>query len=300
MGPPNGIINAADLNGDGEITPRRPGTFDASWDVFVAFKDGPPMLFLNTLPGPTGTEFGFVDVTASHIQTFYATVNGADIGDVDLDGDIDIALAISTQPQLPHVILLLNDGRGRFTVAQNEVPSNYSILMYSAYFDDFHVVCRDVNLSDVDADGDLDMLLTYSGSYALPVTMGALNAFFVNRLIPDNFNTMNRFRTYRSPYLLRLSPSAGYQGTWVTVNIVGNNLDSGIKSLIFGAGVTAYNITRVGPNAFTTKVKIDRNAAGGVRNVTAVLNDGKTALLRNAFTVLTRPATARPSWGMYK
>jgi hypothetical protein len=299
FGAPNGQLDSRDINGDGVITPRQPGVFDASWDVCITFTDGPPMLFLNRLPGPAGTAFGFVDVTAANVPFIFNSVYGADIGDVDLDGDIDIALAIAAPFNQPHVILLLNDGTGRFTMASNEVPVNTSILPPPGVQDDFHVLCRDVKLFDVDMDGDLDMLLNYSGITFLPITGGALNALFVNRLVPENFNTLNRFRTYRSPFLIRLSPGAAYHGAWVTVNLMGQNLDAGVQSVYFGSGIAVYPVTRIAPNAYSVVIRIAQNATPGPRTVTATLTDGKTANLRNAFTVMQKKTAARSSWRQY-
>ena len=297
IGPRNGVLDTVDLNGDGEITPRQPGVFDASWDLFIAFRDGPDKLYLNTLPGPPGTPFALVDVTATHLPQIYRSSYGTDCGDVDLDGDIDIVVAIEITPQEPHVDLLLNDGMGHFQFASEEVPSNYSVLQ--PFYDWFHEICYDVDLFDVDADGDLDMHLAFIGVHSVAMTGGALNALFVNRTVGDNFNTVNRFRTYKSPYVVRLSPRAAYQGSALMAAIFGQNLDGGISVLDLGPGISVGSISRVGPNVFTAPLQIAEDAPAGPRDAIVVVNGGEMAQLHGAFTVLMRPTSARAAWRLY-
>ena len=306
-----------DINGNGALDPgedtnhngvldwwstTQPPVFHGSWDVMVTFRDGgPPVLLLNKLPGPPGTQFGFVDNSANVKMHTYASVYGADIGDIDLDGSIDVALAIGTQAQLPHVLLLMNDGKGNFEEPTNGVPVNWSILADPAlFYDDFHEIARDVKLFDVDGDGDLDMLVTYSGVESIPMTVGALNALYVNRLVPDGFNTINRFRTYRSPYVIRLTPGVGYQGMAMTVNLVGMNIDQGLRNVDFGPGISVVSLTRIGPNSFSAQLKISSTAPGGAHDVIATTTDGKRTELHGAFTVLSRTSASRAAWKLYR
>lgn len=300
--PPNGVLDSADLNGDGVITPRQPGVFDASWDFFIAFVDGPDKLFLNTLPGPAGTDLAFIEVTRTHLPGRFAASYGTDVGDVDLDGDIDIVVAIGTQPTLPHVTILLNNGIGVFTQAVNEIPPNSSIItdLSGGSADYFHETAYDVDLLDVDADGDLDLHLSYIGFSQATQTMGGMNAFYVNRTLGTNFNTLNRFLTYRSPFFVKLSPQVGVQGESVPITIFGQNFDSKILSLSLGDGITVGPITRVGPNAYSTMLQIANLAAPGVRTVVAQFEDGKTCQLPDGFTVIARVTRARPVWDRYE
>jgi hypothetical protein len=73
---------------------------------------------------------------------------GDDTQDVvlgDLDGDTDLDLTIGNESGGPNVVLL-NDGRGRFSSAPSPLPSRAA-----------PEATRNVSLADIDADGDLDM-----------------------------------------------------------------------------------------------------------------------------------------------
>lgn len=82
----------------------------------------------------------------------------ADHGDVDDDGDLDLALAQEFDVNL----LLLNDGTGVFSVADNAVPAGDGDN-------------EDVRLRDFDNDGWLDMLTVHEddGVHALMLNDGA-------------------------------------------------------------------------------------------------------------------------------
>src|SRR5262245_26520179 len=85
----------------------------------------------------------YTDVTATHLPTDLAgrCMNAA-AGDADGDGDLDLALAMEFEPK----ILLLNDGRGRFSDASIELPRTVHDS-------------EDVAFADFDGDGDLDLVL---------------------------------------------------------------------------------------------------------------------------------------------
>jgi len=157
------------------------------------------------------------------------------------------------------------------------------------------------------------MLLSYSGITNLPLTGGALNALFVNRLIPENFNTLNRFRTFQSPFLIkratplpssptltRLTPGEGVQGAVVQATLVGQNLDPGIRSLYVGSGVTVVSVTRVAPSIFSIVFRVAPNAAAVMRDLNVVLNSGRALTLRRAFTVVAKPTAVESTWRLYR
>lgn len=83
--------------------------------------------------------------------------------DADGDGDLDLFVATAGNEQLPHMQtdelldrLYLNDGQGRFTRSSNALPPFFNNT-------------TGVHLSDVDGDGDMDLLLT---SAAVPFNYG--------------------------------------------------------------------------------------------------------------------------------
>ena len=84
----------------------------------------------------------YVDVTSTHLppHTAGACMNAA-AGDIDLDGDLDLALAMEFEPKA----LLLNDGAARFDDASEQLPRTVHDS-------------EDVAFADFDADGDLDLV----------------------------------------------------------------------------------------------------------------------------------------------
>ena len=118
-------------------------------------------------PPPVSADYQ--DVSASNLPT--ASLGGlcmdVDQGDVDGDGDIDLALA----QEFDRNIVLLNDGNGVFSLAQVDGGDGDN---------------EDVRLRDFDGDGDLDMLTVHEddGVHALLFNDGS--GSFVDRssLIP--------------------------------------------------------------------------------------------------------------------
>lgn len=80
---------------------------------------------------------------APHALPGKTTSNAGVSGDIDDDGDLDLILSRNDAPEL----VLLNDGRGRFTDASSTwMPANVDVT-------------QDLALADLDADGDLDLVV---------------------------------------------------------------------------------------------------------------------------------------------
>jgi hypothetical protein len=304
FGPPNGRLDSADLNGDGEITVRYPGVFDASWDVLITMQDGPDVLLLNSLPNPQH-QFYFIDAS-DRLPAVWLAKFGGDVGDIDLDGDLDVVVGCrNPDPRSGRVVVYLNELNTplrRFTDASYEVPRPYSIAPATGFSDAMHFTARDVKLGDFDLDGDLDMYAAYTGTdiAGQPLTAGATNVVYVNRLIGENFNSLRKFRTYQSPFLIKLSPQAGMQGTTVEATFLIQKMDGNIRSVNFGPGIAVGPAMRLAATAFRVQLRIANNAPIGPHDVTVTTTFNKTTQLREAFTVLTRPTSARPTWLQYR
>lgn len=109
-------------------------------DLFVTRVDGPDLLYRNLGDGrfvDVSTEAGF---TASH------TTNGAAMGDIDNDGDLDLYVTVVAETK--H-LLYINDGQGRFV--EDATARQADIATGKFHFG------QSAALGDYDNDGFLDL-----------------------------------------------------------------------------------------------------------------------------------------------
>ncbi len=119
---------AGDVDGDGYP------------DLFVTRVDGPDLLYKNDRQG------GFIDVSSESGFTSNLTTNGATMGDIDNDGDLDLYVtAVSTKRHY----LYVNDGLGNFT--EQAIPRGAAIETNMFHFG------TSPALGDYDGDGYLDL-----------------------------------------------------------------------------------------------------------------------------------------------
>ncbi len=145
----HGQLNVANFNAKLVVAED----FDGDGDPDLIYASGstgsPPRLLINDGTG------NFSDQTGTRIPAFSPNPRSFSVGagDVDNDGDMDIAVSnggtfggIASQ-----AILLKNDGSGFFTnVTASQMPSdNYN--------------CQDIQFIDFDGDFDLDMVLSGKG-----------------------------------------------------------------------------------------------------------------------------------------
>lgn len=130
-------VAIGDVDGDGDLDLYAPG----SWDEIDA-------LFINDGQGV------FVDEAAQRLPEGLASRAGATrFGDLDGDGDLD--LVVTDWGDVPPVSegtahLYLNDGAGRFSDATGQLPAGTDFPGRAPV---------DVDVLDVDNDGDLDLIL---------------------------------------------------------------------------------------------------------------------------------------------
>ncbi len=125
---------AVDVEGDGDT------------DLLAGLNAGSARLWINDGSGGFADE-GFLRLPVP------LTVGHATAGDIDDDGDTDLALVTGVGP-LP--TLLVNDGLGRFA---NVTPQRLEVALSPAPATRVHLV-------DVDTDGDLDLGVSLSGAFA--------------------------------------------------------------------------------------------------------------------------------------
>ncbi len=97
----------------------------------------------------------YTPVAGSPFATGGTTPRSTSLGDVDGDGDLDLAVANSG-----NAALLLNDGNGSFT------PASGSPFLAGTGL-------RSVNFGDVDGDGDLDLAVANQGSNNVSILLNA-------------------------------------------------------------------------------------------------------------------------------
>lgn len=106
----------------------------------------------------------FTDVSKTHLPVDQLQARTMDLqfADFDGDGDLDVLLAIEMMPNL----LLVNDGSGRFTVA-NQLPVNAHDS-------------EDIGLADFDGDGDLDAVVVSEDDFKNELYLNDGNGVFAD------------------------------------------------------------------------------------------------------------------------
>ena len=137
---------------------------DADGDLDLVVVNNGPYAATATVPAANSTCVRFNDGAGNFSGTAneyinddtYHGVSNPKLGDLDGDGDLDLAIVIAGK-----MYLRRNDGTGLLAAAGTpfNVPLNVSTL----------------NLSDIDGDGDLDLLtIGYSGTVDVPSQIGVL------------------------------------------------------------------------------------------------------------------------------
>ncbi|HOE62724.1 MAG TPA: FG-GAP-like repeat-containing protein [Candidatus Sumerlaeota bacterium] len=294
----NGVLDWVDTNGDGKFTPH--------YDLFLIIRGGQNIYLQNDGTGK------FTDRSSSRVPFVVADSFGVDIGDVDMDGNVDIVVARQTSITEHSVQLLLNDGTGRFRDASHEIPIPISVRVYSGY--DFNNNSRGVRLADIDGDGDLDIVVCNLGDTNTFPILGANNYVFINRIIGSNFNARNiqKLRTPGNPQISNVSPASALQGTPnLIVRINGYNFIEGCQ-IDFGQGIAVIGAPRIlSPTLMEVTINIAKTAPVGSRAITIVNPEGVSiASKMGIFKVTTddfpkppspplKQSSAKPVWNLY-
>jgi VCBS repeat protein/quinohemoprotein amine dehydrogenase alpha subunit-like protein len=294
----NGKLDWIDSDNDGKFTP--------DFDIYIVINGGVNIFLENDGTGH------FLDNSLDRLPIAPNNSYGVDIGDIDLDGDIDIVVANDALPTEHSIQFLLNNGVGVFEDISYEIPNPSSIKFVSGHYD-FNNNSHDVKLGDYDNDGDLDMFVCNLGDKNVFPIAGSVNYLFENRLIGDGFNSRSiiKRRTPGGPYIAAAMPSSAKQGTKITVSISGSNFHENCQ-VNFGDGVNVLGTpVFISPNVIQVTIEISSQASLGARMISITNPDGKSGSSKiGIFRVTTedfpepppvpvKGSAANPAWELY-
>ncbi|MBN1477149.1 VCBS repeat-containing protein [Candidatus Sumerlaeota bacterium] len=321
------VIDYLDLNGNGR--------HDADYDVLLVNTDARDLMLVNDgtgiltdesdlrVPNEDRNGNGALDNGEDsdgdgEIGPIIRDSQDADFADVDLDGDLDIAIAQSNPDpnqltnQAVTLQLWINDGTGVFTdVSFHEIGTTQFVAIGAESTTPFgNGNSRVVRFGDVDGDGDHDMFVGNLGFLAQGILAAAPDTLLVNRTIGLNLNAraMRHIAPgFAGPVVNVVSPpSAEARPQTLTVTVRGYNFQEG-ANVSFGQGIETLSVHWVLPNELRVQLRIQSNAAPGPRTV-VVTNptglSGNTAM--GAFSLsqfdgsVQQTSVNRSTWSMYR
>ena len=289
----NGVIDWVDKpNGTA-------GVWDGSLDVFIAMENDYPVLLINSSDTP-GT---FNDEASLRFVGDYDEFDarGADAGDIDLDGDMDIIVAeyrggITRHARIYQNVKGSSSGgsnlKGFFRDISYEMPfarGTRQLSETSNGENDFSQTgwANDVDLIDMDNDGDLDVILTCQGNANSVPVVGSLNIAYTNRIVGANLNFKqnNLNQTPGNPIVFLISPPGAARGKTTTVEIQGQNFTPN-SQLSFGDGVQVLEVRYSHAGLLYVDLLVSPTARLGSRSVTIQNPQGGQSQTKSAaFTV---------------
>lgn len=330
----NGIVDYVDKNANGR--------HDCNYDLFIGTGDtsGSNILLMNQDVNGDGFGDGVFrdEITTRMAGATKWPTYGGDVGDVNLDGTMDLALAIDTQTAITGrsivpaykipVQLFAN-------VASSTVPEGGVFIDISAPSVTSSTICgelpvlktqnpvdptsqfagfpgnsHNLKLADIDRDGDLDMIICQTGrvSGAGGPFGGWCNYVLQNQMIAENYNSRRvlSVRDPGGPILRAMTPQAVDQGQVVTITLFGQKF-AGKPAVNFGAGITVIGIPQVLANGerLVVTVNVSPQAQLGSRTVVVTNPDGQYATARSfnvlpAGTTTVTDTAAHREWQLYE
>jgi len=292
----NGVIDYEDKDGDGK--------FDPSWDIFITNANGQNIILINQWLDQQA--MSFIDETEARLPSATTASFGADAGDVDLDGDMDIVVANDgSTDQIPPQAnqLLINDGDGVFTdLAATEFPATNN------------TPSRAVKFADIDSDGDLDLIVGNVGRYYnTPGGVwfrGEMNQMWINNIIGTNFNAVRTtsVRNLGYPAVFSVNPNNASVNkdnpVILDVLITGINFVKG-AIVSFGEGITVNSAIATLPSEINANISIASDATPGPRTVIVTNPNGRYGFKIGAFNVNAEGKSSQTSvknsvWYLYE
>lgn len=246
-------------------------------------------------------EGNFVDITSTTLPIMQNDSFGGEVGDIDLDGDMDIVIAnvidFNTAAFGQRNQLLINDGTGVFTDRSDLLAIPDSVYFYSfvaGVYDYVNNKSYDVGLADLDNDGDLDVVGTSFGYIGVKYG-GSLNYVMINEIKGGNLGS-NQYDSDKievqsaelksAPITFTASPNGGKPGQSLTVDVRGKyyNVDCLFN---FGDGVTVGTTQFLSNTHAKVNITIVPSARLGGRAITSMdtFTDKSSLTKEGAFTV---------------
>ncbi|MBI1784747.1 VCBS repeat-containing protein [Candidatus Sumerlaeota bacterium] len=275
---------AGDVNGDGIITKRTAGVWEPSFDIFVCFADRTNAILINDPTNQTPGIFAgqsTIRLPAFPLDGSMALQSGGGRAcDLDKDGKLDILVAKQTFNSFMRPVQYLhNDGGGFFSDKSYEFPFPTSVRGFGESGPtsiSYTGNASDVEVLDVDNDGDLDVYVGMAGRGESLQTIGAMDVMYINRLNGGNFNTgaltlppTTPPPLAKPPLVFAVNPGSAVQGSVnLNVDVIGTRFEfTPTTTLNFGAGITVNSVTFVDANHLVANITISPTAQVGPRSV---------------------------------
>ncbi len=326
-----------DAQGRSRLTKRAPryvdmnenGSFDQVLDFIIVTDQGRDHYFRNQgLNAQNEPVFSVFTTDAYAVDTILPSTD-IDVGDVDLDGWLDFVVSTSTDNEAAasaHLFANVPGGAGgrQFLIAADGSGESYEIPYtpstgiavrenVPSSASDVHGNGQAILLVDADNDGDLDLMVGEGGGTIGIDSIGALNAFYENRVIGAGFVAQPKDPILRVPSngttpdpglisVKSLSPRSATKGQHATIRIYGSEFRNGAQVSFGGDIPVMYQpIVR---SANVIDVTVDLSQANlGPRAIRVINPNGGAAISRNdAFSVVlpAPPGSDVPDWSLYQ
>lgn len=324
------VIQLAKLDsGFTRLTKRAPryvdmnqnGSFDQVLDVIIVTSSGRDHYFrYEGLNGDNEPTYSLATSTA-YLTDPNIPSTDIDVGDIDLDGWLDIVVSTSTSdPAAASVQMFANvdAGGGQRALFQTTAEIPYTPSTGIGVRDglpsttgDVHGNAQAVLLVDGDNDGDLDLMVGEGGGTIGIDSIGALNAFYENRVIGAGFLAPPRdplisvpggtLPTGSQPQVNQVSPRSATKGQVATLRLYGRNFRNG-ASVSLGSDIDVLYAPIVrSPEIIDVTVDLS-GARTGPRSVRVINPNGKAATSPGDALLVVLPAPPGsdvPDWSIY-